>query len=155
MLLLIIALVLLGVLLLIAELVLLPGLSIAGICALGSYFGASYLAFTRFGTTVGIVVIISIIILSVVATVVSLKSRTWHKFALNDEIKGTSQIKPETEGVKKGDVGVTVTRLAPMGKVRIGAHIFEAKSYDVFVDQSVDVEVVDFDNFNVIVRKLH
>jgi len=60
---------------------------------------------------------------------------------------------PDNE-VKAGDRGVAVSRLAPMGKVEIGGRIYEAKSTDVYIDQRSTVEVVGFENFNVVVRKV-
>ena len=41
-----------------------------------------------------------------------------------------------------------------MGKVEIGGRIYEAKSTDVYIDQRSTVEVVGFENFNVVVRKV-
>lgn len=153
MLLLIIILILLGALLLVAELVLLPGLSVAGFLALSSYGGATYIAFDKFGSTAGIVVLVVIAIISSVVTIISLKSKTWSKLALKAEIKSSSQEIPQQKGVNIGDSGVTITRLAPIGKVKINDEIYEAKSYDVFIDQSKEITVVGFENFNVIVKK--
>ena len=131
---LIILLILLGVLFLVAELVLLPGVS------LGALF------------TGGIVVLI-ILALSFVATVLSLRSKTWQRFSLKQKIESSSMPLPDNE-VKAGDRGVAVSRLAPMGKVEIGGRIYEAKSTDVYIDQRSTVEVVGFENFNVVVRKV-
>jgi membrane-bound ClpP family serine protease len=52
-----------------------------------------------------------------------------------------------------GDKGVAVSRLSPMGKVNIGGKVYEAKSIDAYIDQRCEVEVVDFENFNVVVKK--
>ena len=60
---------------------------------------------------------------------------------------------PESE-LKVGDRGVTLSRLAPMGKVDFGGRTYEAKSLDSFVDPRKEVEVVGFENFNVIVRTI-
>ena len=60
--------------------------------------------------------------------------------------------KPETE-VALGTLGVTISRLAPMGKVSINGKTYEAKSTDVFIDQKQYVEVVGYDNFTLIVKK--
>ena len=60
--------------------------------------------------------------------------------------------KPEKE-LSIGAVGTTISRLSPMGKVNIGGKVYEAKSADVFIDQREQVEVVGFENFNVIVKK--
>lgn len=62
--------------------------------------------------------------------------------------------RPENE-IALGTVGTTVSRLSPMGKININGKIYEAKSADVFIDQREQVEVVGFENFNVIVRKLN
>lgn len=152
---LIIALIIVGVLLLIAELVLLPGLSVAGICSLLAFGGAIYIAFTSMGTTAGFIVISIIIALSIGATIVSLKAKTWQRFSLKNSIDSTSQVQPQQLNVKVGDRAMTVTRLAPMGKIVIGNDTFEAKSIDAYVDPHCEVEVVGFENFNVIVKLIN
>ena len=60
---------------------------------------------------------------------------------------------PEKE-VKVGDRGRALSRLAPMGKVEFGGRIFEAKSLDAYIDVRSEVEVVGFENFDVIVKKV-
>ena len=151
---LIIALIIIGVLLVVAELVLLPGLSVAGIGALICYGIAIYFGFSTYGTNGGLIVIGSILILSVIATVLSLRARTWHKLALTQEIDGKSQIDPQ-DTLKIGDRGLTVTRLAPMGKVTISGETYEAKSQgNLYLDPKQGIEVVGFENFNVIVKPL-
>jgi membrane-bound ClpP family serine protease len=41
-----------------------------------------------------------------------------------------------------------------MGKISINGKIYEAKSVDVYIDQKQSVEVVGFENFSVIVKRL-
>ena len=125
---LIILLILLGVLFLVAELVLLPGVSLGALFALVCYGSAIYTAFADYGPFTGGIVVLIILALS-------------------------SMPLPDNE-VKAGDRGVAVSRLAPMGKVEIGGRIYEAKSTDVYIDQRSTVEVVGFENFNVVVRKV-
>lgn len=151
---LIIILVAAGVLLLVAELILIPGLSVAGICALVCYGAAVYIGFDRFGAIGGAITIGAIVGVSVAAALISLRARTWHKLALNDNIDGTSQQLP-SDTLKVGDRGVAATRLAPSGKVVIGAETYEARTMaNIYVDARSGVEVVDFENFTVIVRPL-
>lgn len=149
----IILLILLGVLFCIAELVLLPGLSIGAILAVACYGGAVWYAFEALGTTAGVVTIVVVIVASLISVVFSLRAKTWRYFTLKQQIDSTSMPKPETE-VVVGAVGTTISRLSPMGKVNIGGKVYEAKSVDVFIDQREQVEVVGFENFNVIVRKI-
>ena len=148
----IILLILLGVLFCIAELLLFPGLSIGAILAVACYGGAVWYAFESMGTTAGIITIIVVLVVSLISVIFSLRAKTWQYFALRQQIDSTSMPKPERE-LSIGAVGTTISRLSPMGKVNIGGKVYEAKSADVFIDQREQVEVVGFENFNVIVRK--
>lgn len=151
----IIILIVLGMLLLMAEFVLLPGLSIAGIGSLLSYAAAAYLGFAHHSTAFGFIVIGVAIASAAAIIVISLKGKTWQRFALKANIDGKSQEMPAEKNVKIGAHGVTVTRLAPMGKVLIGNETYEAKSMDEYVDQKTDVEVVGFENFNIVVKSIN
>lgn len=151
---LIILLVVVGVLFLVAELVLLPGLSVAGFCAMFAYGAAIYIAFTKMGTTAGFIVIAIVIAVSVAAMIISLKAKTWQRFSLKNRIDSTAQQPPQLD-VKIRERAVTVTRLAPMGKVMVGNKTFEAKSIDAYIDPRKEVEIVGFENFNVIVKSIN
>ena len=70
---LIILLILLGVLFLVAELVLLPGVSLGALFALVCYGSAIYTAFADYGPFTGGIVVLIILALSFVATVLSLE----------------------------------------------------------------------------------
>lgn len=148
----IILLILFGVLFLIAELVLLPGVSIGAILSLVSYGGAIYIAFRDFGPYAGIIVLLIVLLLSSVATFVSLRAKTWQRFSLKQKISSSCMLSPAAENVRIGDKGITLSRLSPMGKVEIGGRIFEAKSLDAYVDPKIEIEVVGFENSNVIVK---
>ena len=145
-------LVLLGLLFLLVELVLLPGVSVGALLTLVCYGSALYLAFSNFGTTAGLIVLAVILLLSLVAIIFSLRAKTWRRLSLNEEVTSSSMPSPADE-LKIGDQGRALSRLAPMGKVDFGGKIFEAKSLDAYIDARSTVEVVGFENFNVIVKK--
>ena len=148
----IILLVFFGLLFLLAELVLLPGVSIGAILALVSYGGAIYLSFRDFGTMGGVVVIAVILLLSLLVVVVSLRAKTWQRFSLRQEIRSSSMPVMPAEELRIGDRGTTLSRLSPMGKVEIDGRIYEAKSTGAYVDPQREVEVVGFENCSVIVK---
>lgn len=150
----IILLILLGVLFLVAELVFLSGSFIGGALSLACYGGAIYLAFAGHGTVTGIVVVVIVALVSLVATIVSLRAKTWQRLSLKQEIESASMEQPEAR-LKVGDRGVTVSRLSPMGKVKIDGCIYEAKSIDAYIDPKCEVEVTGFENFSVIVKKIN
>lgn len=149
----IILLIVLGLLFLVAELVLLPGVSLGAILSLTCYGGAIYIAFTDYGGAAGGIVIAVILVLSIVATVISLRAKTWQRFSLHQKITSSSMPDPALE-VRPGERGVTISRLSPMGKVEIAGRIYEAKSLDSYVDPQREVEVVGFENFSIIVKTI-
>lgn len=149
----IVLLIILGMLFLVAELLLFPGLSIGGILAMVCYGGAIWYAFDALGVTAGIWTIVAVAVLSLLSLIFSLRAKTWQRLALKQEIDSVSMPNPESE-VAIGAVGVSISRLSPMGKVEVNGKTFEAKSADVFIDQRSKVEVVGFDNFTLIVRKI-
>lgn len=149
----IILLILLGVLFLVAELLLLPGVSVGTILALVCYGSAVYLAFADFGTMTGLVTLAVVLLLSLIATVISLRAKTWQRFSLKQEIDSTSMQLPETE-IAIGARGVSISRLSPMGRVEIDGKSYEAKSVDAYIEQKQMVEVVGFDNFAVLVKRI-
>ena len=146
-------LVLLGVFFLVAELVFLPGLTFALVLSLLSYSAAIYLGFARLGFVGGVITIVIVVAVSLLATVLSLRAKTWQRLALKDKVEGQSMNTP-SDSVNVGDKGVCVSRLSPMGKVNIAGKVYEAKSVDAYIDQRSEVEVVGFENFAVIVKKV-
>ena len=149
----IVLLIILGMLFLVAELLLFPGLSIGGILAMACYGGAIWYAFDALDVTAGIWTIVAVAVLSLLSLIFSLRAKTWQRLALKQEIDSVSMPNPESE-VAIGAVGVSISRLSPMGKVEVNGKTFEAKSADVFIDQRSKVEVIGFDNFTLIVRKI-
>ena len=150
---LIILLVALGVFFLVLELIFLPGVTLGTALSVVSYGAAIYLAFDRFGVTGGVVAIVGVLLLSLVATILSLRAKTWQRLALNNKIESQSSTSPETL-VKVGAKGVALSRISPMGKVRIDGKEYEAKSDGTYIDQRSEVEVVGFENFTVVVKKI-
>lgn len=149
----IVILVFFGLLFLVAELVLLPGVSVGALLALVCYGSSIFLAFRDYGAVGGCIAILAVLLLSLVAMVISLRAKTWQRFSLEQEIRSSSMPRPE-ESLHAGDRGTTLSRLSPMGKVEIGGQVYEAKSLDAYVDPRKEVEVVGFENFSVIVRTI-
>lgn len=149
----VIFLVLLGLFFLVAELVFLPGAALGVILSLASYAAATYFAFVRIGMVGGFITLGIILLLSLIATIISLRAKTWQRFALKNKLEGQSMQTPAEE-VRIGDCGVTISRLSPMGKVLIGGKEYEAKSAEAYIDQRTEVTVTGFENFTIIVKSI-
>ena len=103
-----------GLLFLVAELVLLPGVSIGAILALVCYGSSIYLAFRDLGPVAGSVVVLVILVLSLIATVVSLRAKTWQRFSLKQKINSSSMPTLPEQELSVGDRVTTLSRLSPM-----------------------------------------
>lgn len=149
---LIIFLALLAALLLTAEIVFLPGISVAGFLALASDGAAVYLAYEKYGSTGLAATIALIVVITVITIVLCLRAKTWRRLSLTSKIDGQSQHSPRTQ-LAIGQRGISLSRLAPSGKAVFDGKSFEARTIDGLIDPQTEVEVIGFDNFTVIVKQ--
>lgn len=147
----IILLIVLGILLFIAELVLLPGITVAAVLAFGAFTSAVAWAFASYGLMWGFIALGAVLLLLTLITVIFLKPNTWNRVSLKDELPLTID-KPICELCEVGAHGRTITRIAPMGKVMVDGKVFEAKVIRGIIDADTDIKVVGFENQNVIIE---
>jgi membrane-bound ClpP family serine protease len=144
-------LVLVGLVLLLLEILVIPGTGVAGIVGFALIGVAIWQAFTHHGAVAGVVTVAVTVVLSVALIYWALKSKTWKRISLNNSISGKVNVVDE-QAVKVGDKGVTVGRLAPMGKAEISGNYYEVKTQGDFLDQNTPVEVIKIE-FNTIYVK--
>jgi membrane-bound ClpP family serine protease len=148
----VIVLIVLGILLFVIEFLLVPGVTVAGIGGLVLTVLGVYKAFDDFGSTVGIWVLIGTLMLSVFVIAMSLRARTWSRLMLNTNVKGTVDHDITEEQIKAGDRGTTLTRLAPMGKIKVNGIVREAKSLEGYIDEHSNIEVVVIEGTRISVK---
>lgn len=147
----IVILILFGILLLLAEILLVPGVGVAGVLGLLSLIGSCVYAFNVFGMTAGTIVVAVNVILVVGLTVYVLRAKTWKKFTLDTNIE--SRALPDNDQVLAvGDMGRTTTRLAPVGRARFRTGEFEVKALEGMIASGIEVEVALIEDNKVIVK---
>ncbi|NDV47352.1 hypothetical protein D0T49_09875 [Paludibacter sp. 221] len=141
-----------GIVFFLVELFLLPGISIAGIVGL-LFTGASiYYAYAFVGATAGTITLVGGIILFSLAVWWFMRSKALDKMTLKTDIDG--KVDPlQGLDIQVGDKGKTMSRLAPMGKVRINGAVVEAKTNDDFIDPNEEVIVLEVYKTNVLVER--
>ena len=149
---LIITLMILGILLIIAEIILIPGVFVTGLIGLGALAGSCYIGWTEYGQVGGIITIIANIVLAALFVTLTLRSKTWKKLSLSTEIDSRSDSTPEEKGIYVGMEGLTLTRLAPMGKVLLGKEGVEATAMDGIIDPQRSVVVTLIDENKIYVK---
>lgn len=147
----IIVLILVGLVLIFAEILLIPGVGVAGILGLLSMGGSCFYAFNQMGNVTGAIVTAINALLIVALTAWVLRARTWKRFTLNTNIdsKATGSIK---DSISIGDKGQTLTRLAPMGSARLAEEVYEVKALEGMIDPGVEVEVVLIEDNKIYVK---
>lgn len=145
--------ILLGLLFLMIEIFLLPGISIAGIAGIIFLIGGIVYAYTYIGSTAGTITLISTAVLVAITFVLLLRSKSLKKIALNTEITSTVD-NSDVQNINVGDKGITISRLNPMGKVMVNNVIVEAKTANgELIDEESEIIVVKVESINIIVRK--
>ena len=142
----------LGILLLLLEFVVIPGITLAGIGGVVLLGASIYLAFDTYGVLAGILTAAFVLIVSPMLVYRLFKGRTGKKMVLHSEITGRID---QIENISPGDEGITVGRLAPTGKVRISQQTIEGKAMTGFIDPKIPVRVVEVLKTQVIVEPIN
>ncbi|MDD4923059.1 MAG: NfeD family protein [Bacteroidales bacterium] len=149
----IIGLIILGILFMIIEVYLIPGISIAGVGGVACMAGGIILAYTHYGTNIGTLTLaVSVVVLALILYWF-FRSKTLDKMALTSEIN--SKTEPfQGLNVAIGDTGVTISRLAPIGKVLINGKTIEGRSDNEMIDENTPIIITEVGTYNVLVRIL-
>jgi membrane-bound ClpP family serine protease len=144
---------LIGILLILAEIFLIPGLTIAIVAGILASIGGIYYAFSRLGLVAGIVALFSVLLAIGLACIYLVKSKAMDNIALETDIDSTITT-GETLNVAVGDKGIAVSRMNPIGKVMVKNTIMEGKSMDIYIEEQTPIVVVGVNPSQLIVKKL-
>lgn len=147
----ILILILAGLLFLVLEILVFPGTTVVGIVGFILLIVGIWGAYSSQGTMYGHITLGGSFALTFVALYFSLRSKTWKKLALNNEIDGrVNEI--DENNIKIGDNGMTVSRLAPMGNALINEEIYEVATNGDFIDQEREITVIKIEKNKIIVK---
>lgn len=146
-----------GLLLLAAE-VMIPG-GILGMAGGVLLFTGCILSFVRLGDTEGFIAIAvaatAAFVLFYIQFKILPKTRFGKRFFLSREISATSTALKEDARDLIGKAAQSVTVLSPSGYVTIAGKRFEAFSQSGHIAPGTDLEVIDANSFQLIVRTKH
>ncbi|MDR2915791.1 MAG: NfeD family protein [Tannerella sp.] len=139
-----------AIFLIIAEIFLLPGITIAGIA--GALFAIGGVAYAySISVTTGNITLGGSILSFGGLFLWLLRSNSFNRVSLKTDIESTV-ISPRDMELKVGDEGTTLSRLAPIGKARFNNITVEAKSINGFIDENTPVIIIRIDGYNVVVE---
>lgn len=150
----ILLLIFLGIVLLLIEFTILPGITIAGIGGVLLFAYSIYMAFSSYGSLVGFLTLGFVLIAAPTLVVMLFKGKAGKKMVLSTVLTGiANQI--DHEKVKIGDIGVTIGRLAPMGKIKVNGEVVEVRSTGTFVDPGEKVRIIQIEKSQITVEPLN
>ncbi len=144
----------LGLLLLLIEFAVIPGITVAGIGGFILLGISVYIAFIEYGTVVGFFTLAFVLIASPVLIYGLFQSKTGKKMILESLID--SKVNTEvSDKIHVGDFGKTIGRLAPTGKAKVNGEIVEAVSTGGFVDHNTEIKVLKILSNKIIVEPVN
>jgi membrane-bound ClpP family serine protease len=142
-----------AIFLILAEIFLLPGITIAGIGGALFAIGGIIFAYSVNAMTGNITIVSSALVFGGVFFRL-LRRDSFRRVALKTNIDFTLS-SPQDENLHVGDEGVTLSRLAPIGKARFNNITVEAKSVNEFIDENTPVVITGIEKFNVTVENIN
>jgi len=147
----IVALIAIGLLMVVIEILVIPGGGLAGILGFVLMVAGVWLSYSRMGLTAGHITISSTLLLNFVVLIYALRSKTWEKAMLKRNIDSRVNIIDEAE-LRVGDTGKTVSRCIPSGKALINGKFFEVHARSEFIDEDVDIEVIKVEKNKIFIK---
>ncbi len=142
----------LGIVFILLEVIVFPGITISGIAGFILLSLGIYFAYAEYGQTIGHITLAGTVLLAIIAAVLAFRYNAWKKIALETKLEGKINALKDAN-LQEGDEGITISRLAPMGSVKIQGRIFEAKCREGYLENGVAIEVVRIQPNLLIIKK--
>ena len=147
----IVLLILVGVILMLAEIFLLPGVTVSAIFSICSFVASLYYSYEFFGTTGFIISLVISVVLLGILFFASIRKKNLSRISLENKIDSKSSENANLYA-KLGQAITAKTRLNPMGSVWVDGKILEARSINGYVDAGQEVIVVGFEDSVILVK---
>ena len=146
-------LILCGIVLVIIELIFVPGTTVLGILGLVALIGGVIISYSAFGSGTGVWVLIGTMIFSILALVYSLRAGTWQRFALKSSIDSKVN-ENEKIDLQIGMRGKLISDLRPMGTAEFSDKFYEVQSNGNYLESGTKVEIISLADNKIIVNPI-
>lgn len=143
-----------GLLLIVGEIVFVPGTTIVGVLGLVCLVLGLYKSFEYFEAAVAYSILGGTGVLFIGILYYVFTTRAWEKFSLKDEIKGKFN-SGLTDELKIGDIGETISALKPIGKAEFNNKEFEVKSLGGYVNPKTKIVILKIDKNQITIKPVN
>lgn len=150
----VISLILIGIILIVVEILFVPGTTIVGIFGFCMAIGGTALSFYYFGRPIGWITLGSTGVLTMGLIVWSLRGRPWERFALKTSINSKVN-EGAFASLQVGAEGVAVSSLRPGGKADFSEKLYEVTTLGNFADSGTRVKIISVSSHQIVVEPLN
>lgn len=145
-------LVLIGLLLLVVELIFIPGTTLIGILGFLVLAVGVWLGYEKLGNNEGHIILSVALVLSVMIVALSFKADMWSKFALKDVNRShvNENAKP---ALQEGEIGRTLSALRPAGTAMFHDLHYEVHTNGEFINPGTPVVIARIHHHKIIVKQ--
>jgi membrane-bound ClpP family serine protease len=137
----IIILLIIGILLIITELVFIPGTTIFGIAGLLMTAAGVIMTFVNFGTGIGLTILGFSFVVLLILLLISFRSNTWEGLSLKST--NTGKVNEDVKNnLWKGDQGITLSALRPGGKAEFKDIVVEVNTLGQFLEAGTKIRII-------------
>lgn len=145
------SLLIIGLILLMVEMLFIPGTTVVGILGfLVSLAGVAY-AFLTFENNTALWITAIAAIVNLVAVWYGFSSGVWNRFSLKSSMSGGA-FDGRTDGLQIGMKGKAISDIKPFGKIILDEKIYEVKSEEGFIEVGKNVEIIKIENNKILVK---
>ena len=143
-----------GIGLIIAEVMFIPGTTVVGFLGLVFVVAGIIISFLSFDKTTGFVVLGVSVVGGLTALFIGLKSNAWEKFSLNSSIN--SKFNQDRHiNLRVGDAGTALSALRPMGKAEIKEQVFEVTTQGNYLKPGSKIRIIQLSGSKIIVEPIN
>jgi membrane-bound ClpP family serine protease len=149
----VLALLLIGLLLIIVELVFIPGTTVVGLLGLVFTIVGVVISYSHFGNDIGFYILLTTLATTLLALFYSFRSGAWSKFSLKSSINSKVN-EGIMASIQIGDEGITVSTLRPMGKAEFNSKTFEVKTSGNYIERGEKVRITQIESHQIVVEPI-
>jgi membrane-bound ClpP family serine protease len=142
-----------GLLLIIIEIIFIPGTTIVGV--LGGLLTAYSIvkAYTSYGIETGHVFLVVNVVIGAIVLIICFRTGVWNKFANNTTFQGKAFEDADME-LAIGDTGETLSDLRPIGKAEFKNKTYEVQTLGALCNHPSKIIIIDISRHKIIVQPL-
>lgn len=149
----VISLIAVGLVLVVVEIIFVPGTTVIGFIGFGLMVVGLVLGFKYFDDTTGWLIAGGTAFSSGLIFYWAFRSKAWERFALKTSINSKVN-EGELDSLKIGDEGTTVSALRPMGKAELGGKMVEVTSMGNYVESNTPIKIVRISSNQILVEPI-